>query len=89
MIYDDVVVMNVRRLIADKGYKQYKVAEKANLAPRDLSAMLNGRKQILSIHIIPLAAALEVTPNDLFAAPTAGGVPQPGQHGPPAAQALQ
>lgn len=70
MVHDKLLAQNIRRILRDKGLKQYAVAVKADIPPRDLSAMLNGRKQFLSVHICPIANALNVTPNDLFYAPS-------------------
>lgn len=67
MVHDSLLSANIRRIMADKGMKQRAVAEKADISAKDLSAMLNGRKQILSAYINPIARALGVTPNELFA----------------------
>lgn len=67
MVFDKVVAGNIKKLIQDSGMKQCSVAKKADIPERDLSAMLNGRKLILSVHIKQIAEALAVTPNDLFA----------------------
>ena len=67
MIYDSLLAKNIKQIIAQQGLKQYIVAEKADIPARDLSAMLNGRKQFLTAHVLPIAQALGVTPNDLFA----------------------
>ena len=65
-MHDEALARNIRRIMAEKGLKQYVVAQKADIAPRDLSAMLNGRKRFLSVYIRPLTQALGVTANDLF-----------------------
>lgn len=61
-----VVVANVKRIIAEKGYKQMAVAQRAGMSPRMLSDMLNERRVIRADNIPALAKALEVEPNELF-----------------------
>ena len=56
----------IRKCIRLSGLKQYVVAERAGIKQNQLSDMLNGRKEIKSIHIPGLANVLGVTPNQLF-----------------------
>lgn len=61
-----IVAQNVRRILAEKGYKQCAIAEKSGIPPRSLSDMLNERRVIRAETIPLLARALEVEPNELF-----------------------
>lgn len=63
-----IVADNTRRIIKEKAMKQCGVAEKAGFKPKEFSAMLTGKKTIKDYHILPIANALDVTPNDLFSA---------------------
>lgn len=60
------IALNVRKIIKDKGLKQYAVAEKAGFSHQSFNNMLNGRKLIADFDIPPIANALSVTPNELF-----------------------
>ncbi len=64
-IYDDVVRINVKRIIDQKGYKQCKVAEKAGIE-RTLFYRLLSNQAFDSKYIIPICRALDCKPNDLF-----------------------
>ena len=66
MTLDILLIGNIKRLLKEKGLKQYAVAERANIPPKHLSAMLSGRKNFLSIHIPPIAQALGVSVGELF-----------------------
>ncbi len=60
------VAPNIKRIIKTNGLKQKIVAEKAGFKEKELSNMLNGRKLVSDIDILPLCIALGVTPNELF-----------------------
>lgn len=64
--YNGLVALNTKKIIRDKGIKQYVIAKKAGYNEKTFSAMLNGRKLIKACDIPPIANALEVTPNELF-----------------------
>jgi len=66
MVHDKPLAENIKRIIRERGIKQYVVADRADIPARDLSAMLNGRKQILSVHVKLLSHALDTTPNELY-----------------------
>jgi transcriptional regulator with XRE-family HTH domain len=61
------VAINTKRFIESGGYKQVAIAKKAGYGEQQFSDMLNGRKTIKDTDILPIAKALGVTPNDLFA----------------------
>lgn len=61
-----MIAKNTKRIIAQKGLKNYAVAEKAGFSEKQFSALLNGRRIIKAIDVIAIANVLNVTPNDLF-----------------------
>ncbi len=66
MSNNQVLIYNIRRLVREKGLKQYAVAEKAGFAPNIFSSMLNERKVITADHIPTIAHALGVPVNELY-----------------------
>lgn len=62
----EVIVYNIRRILEEKGIKQKKLAQKANITENTLSAMLNGRRTIHHSELINICLALDVTPNDIY-----------------------
>ena len=60
------VANSIRRIITEKGLVQGKVAERAGFSDQQLCDMLADRKIIRAEYVPALAAALGVTPNDLF-----------------------
>lgn len=65
----DVVICNIKRIIREKGMKQVAVAERAGFTPQEFSNILNDRRKLLRVeHIMPIANALQVDANDLYAA---------------------
>lgn len=60
------IAENTRRIIARKGLKNKAVAARAGLSDKQFSALLNHRRLIKDTDVVALAAALEVTPNELF-----------------------
>lgn len=62
-----IVAYNTKRIIKEKGLKQGFVAERANLTDKQLSAMLCGRKIIFADVVPQIAAALDVSVNELYA----------------------
>lgn len=64
---DDIVVINVRKIMRQKGLKQNAVAERAGIPIPTFYALTTGRKQVTTQYILPISKALEVTPNELFA----------------------
>lgn len=61
-----VVVPNIRKIIDERGLKQYAVAKKAGYTKQQFNNLLNGRRLITDIDICKITDALGVTPNDLF-----------------------
>lgn len=61
-----IVARNTRRIIQERGLKQNRVAERANIPPKLFSSLLCGRKIIRDTDVIAIANALGVTPNELF-----------------------
>jgi len=66
MIFDEFLTSRIKAIISEKGLKQKKIAETVRVQPHDFSNMLNGRKQILSIHVPLIAKALGVTMEELY-----------------------
>lgn len=64
------VIQNIKRIIDEKGMKQVVVAERAGLSPQQLSEILNDRKLLRVEHVVPIARALGVTINELYAKPS-------------------
>ena len=62
------VSSGLRVIIAQKGFKNIYVAQKAGFTPQELSEMLNGRRLIKACDILRLACALGVKEDDIFAA---------------------
>lgn len=72
-VYDDVIE-NIKQIIERKGMKQVVVAERAGFTPQEFSNILNERRKLLRIeHIVPIAKALGVEVNDLYADPAESG----------------
>ena len=63
---ESTIAKNVKRIIKEKGFKQYVIAERAGFDPKTFSNMLNGRKIIADYDISKITTALGVTPNDIF-----------------------
>lgn len=61
------VAQNIKRLIIERGLKQYTVAKQAGYKPQQLSDMINGRKLIKSCDIVAIAKTMEVSIEELFA----------------------
>ena len=53
-------------IIAEKGLKQGRVAQKAGFTPQEFSDMLNGRRLIKACEIPRIAEALGVSVNDVY-----------------------
>ena len=62
------VADRINSLIQERGLKQKAVAERAKLTAQTLNDMLNGRRVIKMSDAHNLCKALNVTPNELFAA---------------------
>lgn len=60
------VIPNIRRIINERGMKQYAVAEKAGYTKQQFNAMLTGRRLITDIDICRITMALDVDANTLF-----------------------
>ena len=65
---DDVSIVteNIKRILNDTGMKQKTIAARGNYKEKDFSAMVCGRKKIYAEDVPNIAAALGVSPNDLF-----------------------
>lgn len=63
---DNIFIKNVRRIIKEKGLKQYVVGEKAGYTSHQFNAMLTGRKLITVSDVIAIMRVLEVDANSLF-----------------------
>lgn len=60
-------VRGLRIIIAEKGFKNLYVAEKAGFTSQELSDMLNGRRLIKACDIPKFAKALSVKLDDIYA----------------------
>ncbi len=63
---NEIVTPNIRKIIAERGLKQYVVAERAGYTKQQFNAMLTGRKLITDIDICKITSALGVDANALF-----------------------
>ncbi len=61
-----VVAEKVKEIIAERGLKQYVVAEKCGYTTKRFSDLLNGRKTMTEKDILNLCQGLEVKPDELF-----------------------
>lgn len=64
--YNSPVAKNISRIVDNQGLKQRAVAKRANLTTQEMNDMINGRRIIKPRDIPLIAAALGVTPNELF-----------------------
>lgn len=64
--YNYPLAENIAKAVKESGKKKYAIAQVAGLGEREFSNMLNGRKIIKVCDIPKIAAALGVTPNDLY-----------------------
>lgn len=60
------IAKNIKKIIKEKGFKQYAVGKIAGYEPRQFNDMLNGRKIIVADDIIPISIALGCEPADLL-----------------------
>lgn len=60
------VESNIKKIIAEKGFLQKRVAELAGFDPKTFSNMLHGRGTLKAQYIPDIAKALGVSPNDIF-----------------------
>lgn len=65
-VTSNVIINNVRALIAKKGLKQYAVAEMCGYSAADFSNLMTNRKLIKEEDILKICNGLEITPNELF-----------------------
>lgn len=63
---NEIVAPEIRRIIRERGLKQYAVAEKAGYTKQQFSAMLTGRKLITDADILKIIIALDVDANTLL-----------------------
>lgn len=64
---NEPVARNIKRIIVERGLKQYVIAQAAGYSAVQMSDMINGRKVIKPRDIVALAGALEVDAGELFA----------------------
>lgn len=60
------VAQRISEIINEKGFKQYRVAERASIPPAKFNNMLCGRQVIRAEHVPSICIALGITPNELF-----------------------
>lgn len=63
---NEIVAPAIKKLINERGLKQYAVAKKAGYTKQQFNNMLNRRRVITDADIYKITCALGVTPNDLF-----------------------
>ena len=68
--YNHPLANNIARVIESRGIKQYVIAQKAGLSKQEFNDMLKGRRVIKACDIPLIAAALDLTPNDLYELPS-------------------
>lgn len=61
---EDIIAV-VRNAISESGMTIKAVAEKANMAPQNLSASLCGRRRLLATDFIGLCRVLGISPDDV------------------------
>lgn len=62
----ELIVLNIRKLICEKGFLQKFIAEQSGFSQQEFSDLLNGRRVLKAEYIPRIAKALGVTPNDLY-----------------------
>jgi len=62
----DPVAIGIKHLITERGLIQRVVAERAGYTEQQFSDMLNDRKTIKAVDIVPISKALGVTVQDVF-----------------------
>lgn len=67
----DPIAMGIRSLINERGMIQRVVAERAGYTPQQFSDMLNDRKTIKAIDIVPISKALGVSVQEVYDAGSA------------------
>lgn len=67
MVCDAFLINRIRIIMSETGTKQKHIAELIGVQPHDFSNMLNGRKQILSVHVPLIAKALNISISELYA----------------------
>lgn len=60
------LILNVKKIILEKGMKKCIVAEKMGITPQQFSDMLNGRRVIKYNDVLSLCESMDVTPNELY-----------------------
>lgn len=64
----DPIAIGIKKLIDEKGLLQKAVATKAGFTPQQFSDMLNDRRILRAIDIVPIANALGVEVSDIYEA---------------------
>lgn len=63
----DLIVANIKRIIANKNLKQSGVARQSGFSDSEFSNMLNDRRKLIRVEFLPdIANALGVEINELF-----------------------
>lgn len=63
---NNVVNRNIGRIIQEKGLKRGDVARDAGISEAVLSNIVRCKRKVYADEVIPIAAALQVTVEDLF-----------------------
>lgn len=64
--YNSPLAENISEVIRTKGVRPGFIAEQSGLSNQEISDSLNGRRIIKACDVLRIAAALGVTPNDLY-----------------------
>ena len=62
------VAVGIEKIIRDKGFVQGVIAAKSGFSDQQFCDMLKGRKIIRADYLVPIAKALGVTVQDIYAA---------------------
>lgn len=60
------VAEKIKLIIHDEGYKQYVVAKKAGMNPKQFNALLNGRKTFTVDYLPQICIAINKTPSEVL-----------------------
>lgn len=64
----DPIALAIKDILAEKGLVQCAVAQRAGFSANQFSNMLHDRQIIKAAHLIPISAAMGVTPGEIYAA---------------------
>jgi DNA-binding Xre family transcriptional regulator len=62
----DIIIGNVKKIIANKGLKYKAVAAKANINERRFYRIMQGVAEVNCTELAQICSALDVEPNDVY-----------------------